>query len=582
MVGHLDRGVSSERAAAYLASRFRSLPAVAIGGSSILHHEFIEQIKQDLTRAEILAFPLLLGLALLVFRSVIAALLPILVSGLSLCFAFAALRAINTIEPISILSLDLVAGLSVGLSLDYSLLLVSRFREELTSGTDRTGATSATISSAGRTVAMSSITVAAAFGSTLVFPIGFLRSLALGGLLAAIVAAAVSLLVLPASFSLLAECIGMPRSRQRPGKAAMPDPSSGRWYRVARCVTAHPTALAIISCGALLAIGLPALGMRLSGVDGLTLLPASASSHRFDERIRNEFNQPLLGELIAVGRGDEHHIVTIATDYLETLPDVAGGEIEHVAGNLWMFDMRETATPFSGASRRLVNQIRLSPYGLMVSGATADYMDTAASLRSHLPVALIILLATSFVFLSVATGSVILPLKAVTMSGLSLAAGIGLLVIVFQEGRPGGLLVGQQGALDLVQPLLLGAGIYGISTDYEVFLLTRIKEGWDAGLTNDDAVAAGLARTGRVITSAALLFCVAVGSLLTSRMIFVKEAAFGMVAAVTIDASLVRVVLVPSLMTLLGRWNWWRPRIWRFSPSSPKRDDRLRATQDYR
>ncbi|HTB49867.1 MAG TPA: MMPL family transporter [Solirubrobacteraceae bacterium] len=563
VIGHLNSRGNAGAAAARLSEDFRSFKGITVGGSALIHQQFVEQIRRDLTKAEIIVAPLLLLLAFFLFRSAASAMLPILTGSIALSVALALLGAINALAPISILSLDLVVGLSVGLSLDYSLLLVSRYREELARGLDRAGATSATMSTAGRTVAISSITVTAAFAAPLVFPIGFLRSLAVGGMLAAIAAGAVSLLVLPAIFSLAGHRVNAlaPRRLQRSARREAAQVERGFWYRLARYVMAHPAAIAVVSAGALLAMGAPALGMRLTGLDGITLLPPDTSVHRFDERIRNEFRQPLLGEVVVAVRGNERHVSMILSTYVEKLPDVADAEISDVKGKLWVLSVRELTTPFSDASQRLVDSIRASPYGLTVTGSTADYMDTAASLRSRLPIALTILFATTLVCLFIATDSIILPIKAVVMNVLSFAAAIGLLVLVFQDGRFEGLLAYRgQGALNLVQPILLGAGIFGISTDYGVFMLTRIKEGMDSGLPNNEAVAVGLERTGRIISAAALLFCVAVGSLVLARIGFVKEAAFGLVAAVAIDVTIVRAFLVPSLMMLLGKWNWWRPR----------------------
>src|SRR5579875_1497041 len=257
--------------AAHLAQQFREFPSVTVGGSAIFHQQFIEQIKSDLTRAELIAFPILLVLAFIVFRSAIAAVLPIIIGGLTLSLTLCGLVIVNLIHPVSILALDVVAGLALGLSLDYSLLLVARYREELLRGLTPSAATSRTLVTAGRTVTISSLTVTTAFASPLVFPIGVLRSLALGGALAALMAGTTSLLLLPSSCSLLGYRIHAltPFSGSRSPAHVMPPPAGGAWQRLARCVMTHPRAIALTTVIALLAMSAPGLRLRLTGFDAI-------------------------------------------------------------------------------------------------------------------------------------------------------------------------------------------------------------------------------------------------------------------------------------------------------------------------
>ena len=565
LIGYLRDEAHAGEAAVQLANQLHRFPGVAVGGSALIHQEFTSQAKRDLLRAELVALPLILLLALLIFGGVLAAALPVVTGGLALSFALLGLRLIAAVHSLSILSLDLVVGLTVGLSLDYSLLLISRYREELAHGLDPIDAVATSIRTAGRTVAISSLTIAGAFASPLVFPIDFLRSLAVGGVLAALIAGAVSLLVLPAAFALLGHRINALGLRGRHGRRVshagdlVPVRSAGFWHRLARIVMAHPLVIALLASGALLAMGSPMLHIRFTGLSSVSL-PSSTSARQFDERMRAEFEQPLLDELIVLVRGDRHRVTEVVMPYMKKLSGIDLGQTNQLRKELWTFNIKETHPPFSAASQRLVREIRASPYKLAVTGSTANYLDTASSLRTHLPLALAALLLTTFVILFFATDSVLLPIKAVVMNALSLSAALGLLVLIFQDGRLQGLLGYRSlGAIVLTQPILLGAGTFGLSTDYGVFLLTRIKEARDSGLSNRDAVAHGLERTGRVITSAALLFCVTVGALATAKTVFVKEAALGMVFAVALDATIVRALLVPSLMAMLGRWNWWRP-----------------------
>jgi RND superfamily putative drug exporter len=259
---------------------------------------------------------------------------------------------------------------------------------------------------------------------------------------------------------------------------------------------------------------------------------------------------------LVIHAGTPHGVVAA----VRGLPAVARvAPPERLGPSLWAVDVVPRAGAMSASTKHLVRELRRVP-GVAVTGRTAWYLDTAASLSRRLPPALALLALTTFVLLFVVTGSVVLPLKALVMNVLGLSAAFGILVLIFQDGRLEGLLgYRSQGALELTQPVLLFAIAFGLATDYGVFLFSRVKEGHDAGLPNREAVALGLERTGRVITAAALLFCVAVGAFATSGILIVKELGIGIALAVAIDASLVRALLVPSLMALLGDWNWWAP-----------------------
>jgi RND superfamily putative drug exporter len=561
VLGYFHSKVSPATATARLAGQLQRYPGVLVVGRALVAREFTAQVKHDVIKAESLALPLLLLLCLCIFRSVVASLLPLAAACLTLVITLLLMRPINAIHPLSILSLNLVTGAAVGLSIDYSLLLVSRYREELQRIADPRKAAYRTVATAGRTVALSSATVATAFATMLVFPINLVQSMAIGGMLVAAIAGLVSVVVLPAVLSLLGHkvnAIATRRWRRSAERTARPE-EQGAWYRLARFVMRYPIAITVVATAGLLALGTPSFGARLTGLDASTL-PASPNTTEFQARVKGEFDRSLLDEVVVVARGSEQSIKTLASRYLAKLPDVASGEVRHVANDLWVFHIATRQPPFSAASKRLVEKIRRLPQRLSVTGPTANYLDTAATLKAHVPLAFALLILVTVSFLFAATHSVILPVKALVMDALSLAAAFGLLVLVFQDGRLEGLLsYHSQGALALTQPILLTAATFGIVTDYGIFLLTRIKEGWDSGLSNREAVALGLERTGRIVTAAALLFCIAVGALVTSRITFVKEGGLGVAAAVAIDASIVRALLVPSLMILLGRWNWWCP-----------------------
>jgi uncharacterized membrane protein YdfJ with MMPL/SSD domain len=559
MIGYVDPKLPPGPTASDLVTRLRRFPHVMVGGTALFRQQFVSQVSRDLTKAAIVAFPLLLLIALSIFRSVVAALLPILTGGLTLGITLLGLRAINAIHPLSILSLDMVS-VGLGLSLDYSILHVYRYREELAKNLDPIQASLTTLLTAGRTVMVSSAIVTAAFASLFLFPINFLRSIAISGMLTAATAGLISLIVLPAAFSVLGyriNALTLKRWRRSAERTAHPS-EKGFWYRLSRLVITRPMIVAVIATSVLLTMGTPILNIRLTGFEALSL-SETGGLHQIEERIRTEFNDPLLlGNVIVIVHGNRHTMHRILSRYMEKLPNVASGGVAQIKRTTWMFNIKTLDPPFSGATMQLVSQVHAIPGHLNITGVSSEFFNTELSLQSHLLSVVVLLITSTLILLFIATGSVILPFKAIVMSVLSLTAAFGLLVFVFQDGRFEGLLnYHSLGALPLTQPILICAATFGISTDYSVFMLTRIKEGWDSGLPNDEAVAMGVERTGRVISAAALLFCIAVGTPIIGKLIFVKEAAFGIAVVVAIDATIVRAFLVPSLMSLLGSWNWW-------------------------
>jgi len=544
--GFLREDANDSAAARRLA---RELPGL-VGGAAVANEQVQRQSQRDLLRAELIALPLLTVLAIWIFGSVVAALLPVAAGLLSIATTLALLRAANAVAPVSVFALNLVTGAGLGLAIDYSLLLVSRYREELERCGPGLEAVRNTIATAGRTVAFSAITVTAAFASLLVFPLAFLRSMAVGGLIVAPFAGLVALTVVPALFALLGTRINAFAVRStRP-------PREGGWYRFAHFVMRRPLPIAIGAAALLIVLGLPFLGVRFTGVNAL-VLPSSASARQAEVALRAHFPAGLVAPVEVVAPS----LATRAE--IARLPDVVAVGEPSRAGRFWSFAVVPRADPLSAATKSLVKRIRRLP-GVRVTGDTAWYLDTAASLRRHLPYAFGLLGALVLVLLYLVTRSFVLPLKAVVMNVLSLSAAFGILVWIFQGGRLEGVLsYRSEGALELTQPVLLFAIAFGLATDYGVFLLSRIREAHDAGLENREAVALGLERTGRVVTAAAVLFCVAVGSFATSAIVLVKELGVGIALAVAIDASLVRALLVPSLMALLGDWNWWAPRRFR-------------------
>jgi uncharacterized membrane protein YdfJ with MMPL/SSD domain len=555
-----------QEAAGEIASSLSAHPGVLVGGFAVAENQVNKQVESDLQRAEMLAFPLLFLLSLLFFRSLVAALLPPMIGGLAIVGTFLILRIASEIGSISIFALNLTTALGLGLAIDYSLFIVSRYREEIARDGPGLAAMRRVLASAGRTVLFSSLTVAAALASLLVFPQRFLYSMGLGGSLVALFAALISLTVLPAVLTLLGTRVNAlsPRFLRRRAEAEARPDARGFWYRLSRFVMRRPIPVATLSAVLLIAMGLPFLGIRFNTVDP-TVLPRAASARQAYDTIQSEFppyhETPIWVAVKGGGAGAAarlDHRISRVTGVAEVgTPHPLRGGVSAIAAI--------SAHPFiSDASQTTVKRIReiQAPGGttVLVGGATADFIDFQGSLVRHLPIALAIVIVATLAILFLMTGSVILPVKSLLMNFLNLSAVFGLLVLIFQDGRLQGLLsYTSPGAIEQTMPILLFAVAFGLSTDYAVFLLSRIKEARDNGASDSECVAIGLERTGRIVTAAALLFAVAMGAFATSEIIFIKENGIGTALAVLIDASIIRALLVPSLMALLGRWNWWAP-----------------------
>jgi RND superfamily putative drug exporter len=545
-----------DETAGRIEARFAGEPHVLLGGGVIGFRQVGDTVEEDLLRAELIAFPLLLVLAFWVFRGLVAALLPPLVGGLTILLSFLGLRLANDVSPLSVFALNLVTGMGLGLAIDWSLLVVSRFREELAAGGD---AVRRTIETAGRTVVFSSLTVAAAMASLLVFPQRFLFSMGIGGVLVALFGGAVSLVFLPAVLALLGRRVDAlaPRRWQR-------REDDGRtWYRFSRFVMLRAAPIAVLSSALLLALGLPFLRVAFTAADS-RVLPPSASARQVFEQLTADFGRTTT-PFYAVVQGRAADVARF-TGQVEGVAGVARVRPARIAADTWKLDLATRSDYLSDESQRLVRELRAlpTPLEVLVGGGSAGFVDEKSSLAEHLPLAILLIVVTTLVILFLMTGSVVLPLKALVMNALTVSAAFGLLVLIFQDGRLESVLrySGATG-LDFTQPILLFAVAFALSTDYGVFLLSRIKEEHDAGQPNTEAVARGLQRTGRIVTAAALLFCAAVWTFATSRIVFVKQLGVGIGVAVLIDATIVRALLVPSLMRLLGDWNWWAPRFLR-------------------
>jgi uncharacterized membrane protein YdfJ with MMPL/SSD domain len=527
---------------------------VTLGGPAFANEQVGEQAREDLAFAELLAFPLLALLAVLIFRGV-AALLPLAVGAASVFGAFTVLRGVNEVFPLSVFCLNLVIGAGLGLAIDYSLFLVSRFREEVGRGADVAAAVRTTMSTAGRTVAYSAVTVAAAMASLLVFPLRFLQSMGLGGAIVALVAGTVALTLLPALFVLLGPRLG--KVRPKPAR-------EGGWYRFAHAVMRRPGLIALTTAAALALVALPALRAQWTGVDA-SILPTSKSARVVQDRLEAELparDTTAFVAAISAPRAAAPQVRAYA-ERVARVDGVTGVARPVPAGTgTWIVGFDVRGESIGDVAQNAVTAVRglPAPFPVALGGPAAQFHDQLGALGRKLPLALVLLATSTLLLLWLMTGSVVLPLKSLLMNALSVGAATGLLVLIFQDGRlTGPLAYTSQGGLESADFLVLAAIAFALSTDYGVFLLTRVKEGHDAGLDDREAVAIGLQRTGGIITAAAVLLAVAIGVFATSKVVFLKEIGVGTAAAVLLDAFVVRTLLVPSLMAMLGRWNWWSP-----------------------
>ncbi|HEY0390721.1 MAG TPA: MMPL family transporter [Solirubrobacterales bacterium] len=556
-----------QEAGADIADQLSSQPGVVVGGGAVSQEQVNKQVEKDLRMAEMLAFPLLFLLSLLFFRSLVASVLPLMIGGLAIVGTFLILRIASEVGSISIFALNLTTALGLGLAIDYSLFVVSRYREEIAKDGPGLAAMRRVMATAGRTVFFSSLTVSAALASLLVFPQRFLYSMGLGGALVALFAALISLTVLPAVLTLLGHRVNAlsPRFLRRRAEADTRPDEHGFWYRLSRFVMRRPIPVATFSALLLIVMGLPFLGIKFDTVDP-TVLPKSASARQAYDTVSADFppyhESPIW---VDVEGGGPKASARVAAQVRRIKGVAEVGPPLPLKGDVTALQVISSHPFVSEASQTTVKQIRNldPPQGatMLVGGATADFVDLQSSLVSHLPIVLAIIVIATLTILFLMTGSVILPIKSLLMNFLNLSAVFGLLVLIFQDGRLEGFLdYSSPGAIEQTMPILLFAVAFGLSTDYAVFLLSRIKEARDNGASDSECVSIGLERTGRIVTAAALLFAVAMFAFATSQIIFIKENGVGTALAVLIDASIVRALLVPSLMELLGKWNWWAPK----------------------
>jgi trehalose monomycolate/heme transporter len=540
------------------------------GGQIPTEQAINSQVKSDIGRAEGLSMPVLLILMLVIFGSLAAASLPLAIGGAAIFGSFAALRLLTLFTDVSIYSINITTILGLGLAIDYGLFLVARFRDELSSQPTTEAALARTVATAGRTVAVSGITVALALASLMLFPEMFLRSMGYGGVATVLVDVLAALTIMPALLAVLGPRVNtlrIRRSVRRPRTAE----SAGAWYRIARSVMRRPFAYIAVIVIALLALGSPFRSITWGGTDARAL-PSGSAPRVVAEALARDFpvNATTPIEAVVTFGGPvsapaERAALASYTTRLAHVPGILAAQVSGVSGDVAKVDMRFTANAESAAARSLVTQVRAVPAPpgahVYVGGATAQLVDELGSLGATLPWMALMVAVTTFVLLFLAFGSVVLPVKAIVMNVLSLTATFGVIVWIFQEGHLSGLLhFTPTGTIDPTMPILMLAIIFGLSMDYEVFLLSRIRERYDVTGDNTAAVAGGLQRTGGIITSLALLLVIVVGAFSASGITFIKLMGVGMIIALVVDATIIRVLLVPATMRVLGPVNWWAPR----------------------
>jgi RND superfamily putative drug exporter len=553
-----------------------NLPDVTVvyAGLVPLNKEISGQVSDDLKRAEAVSLPIVLILLVVIFGSLASASLPLAVGICGILSAFAVLRFLTIFVSVSIFAQNLVTMLGLGLAVDYALFMVSRFREELPHQLDTRAAVLRTMATAGRTVAFSGVTIAASAASLILFPESFLRSMGYGGVAVVLVDVVASLTVLPALLAVLGPRVDALRV-PRPWKRKIADAatvSHGAWYRLAHSVMRRPLLYAIPIVVLLVVMAAPFKNVIFGGYS-TKVMPKTSHARMVTDRLSEEFpgNATSPMQVVVESAGSEGAVADYVARLRQT-PGVTGAQVTAAKGDNALIQVGYDGDPISTQARSTLDDVRAAPTPpgstVLVGGATAFLVDQLDSIGHVLPWMLAVMGVAMFVLLFLAFGSVVLPIKAIIMNTLSIGASFGAVTWIFQSGHLSGLLhFSKLGYLDATDPILMLAVVFGLSMDYEVFLLSRIREEWDAArgrgepaaIRNQHAVAMGLQRSGRIITSAAALLVVVIGAFATSEVTTLKLLGVGMALAILVDATIVRALLVPAVMRLLGGVNWWSP-----------------------
>jgi len=539
---------------------YKSLDVYA-GGGAVVTDAINSKIKTDLLLAEGIAIPLTFILLAFVFGALVASAMPLVVGVGAILGSFFFTYLLTLATDVSVFALNLITGLGLGLGIDYALLIVNRFREEMHNGKSVEESAIITVGTAGKTVFYSGLTVMVTLSALLLFPLNFLKSFGYAGVVVTLFAIFGALIPLPALLAILGKRVDKGVTR----KGGLTPKEDGRWAKTARLVMARPIPVVVASLSILIVMALPIANIAFAQVDSRVLPesnPAAISSAIIEERFASFEGSPI--EVIlpnGAGREDSLNSFLAQAKSVEGITRVSALEY---AGE----DIRVQVIPGTSSrtldAERLIKELRAldKPDGLLVGGAAADFTDSQGGIARTLPWALGWIGIAVFILIFVFTGSIILPIKAVLLNGLSLVATLGVVTWIFIDGHLKWL-VGDftvTGTLDTGSVILVAVVVFGLSMDYELFLLSRIREEHLLGKSNIESVAVGLQRSARIITAAALLLAVVFAAFITSGVTSIKMLGFGVAFAVLLDATLVRALLVPALMRLFGERNWWAPK----------------------
>jgi putative drug exporter of the RND superfamily len=562
------------------------------GGPATVNAQINKQTERDLLLMESIAVPLSFLVLVWIFGGLVAATLPMMVGAMAIFGTMAVLRVTTLVTDVSIFALNLATAMGLALAIDYTLLILSRYRDELADGTPRDEALMRTMTAAGRTVLFSALIVGLSMLPMALFPMYFLKSFAYAGVSVVAFAAGAALVVTPAVITLLGARLDaldvrrlLRRALRRP-EPVPPPPEGTFWYRNTKAVTRRAVPLLLAVTTFLLLLGSPFLGVRW-GFPDEQVLPTSASAHRVGDELRANFATNSAASVTVVltdaGNVAPEELSRYGADLsaVADVPSVSGPGGTYVAGQPTgppsaptgladgkaFFTVASTAPVASAASERQLADLHgVPPPGgahVQMTGIAQSNRDIVHAVIGGLPAVLGLIALTTFVMLFLLTGSVVLPLKALVLNVLSLTAAFGGLVWIFQDGHLGGLGTTVTGTLAVTMPVLLFCIAFGLSMDYEVFLLSRIREYWLTSShtreDNDEAVALGLAHTGRVVTAAALIMSISFAALIAAQVSFMRMFGVGLTLAILMDATLVRMILLPAFMHLMGRANWWAP-----------------------
>lgn len=539
--------------------KFENLTIYA-SGTGVFAHAINTKIADDLKLSEAISIPLTFILLVFVFGGLVASSMPLIVGVSAILGSLFVIYLLTLVTGVSVFALNLITGLGLGLGIDYSLLIVNRFREELHAGKTVDEAIKKTVATAGKTVFYSGLTVVITLAALMLFPLMFLKSFGYAGVTVVIMAVLGALIALPALLAILGKRIDKAVVR----KGALKPKEDGRWAQTARFVMRKPVSVVVLSLVILTVLAAPIKNIVFSQVDSRVLPasnPAAYAAQLITERFPGQEGNPI--EIIIPTGANKIEQINKYTQEISKVSGIVRVGEPQILGN----DVRVVAIhdmgPRTPAAEALIKQIRAiaAPDQTLVGGVAADYADTQIGIAKTMPWALTWIAIGVLVLLFVFTGSLILPIKAVILNILSLAATLGLITWIFVDGNLKWL-VGDfttTGSVDTGSIILVAVVAFGLSMDYELFLLSRIKEEHDAGRSNIESVATGLQRSARIITAAAGLLAIVFASFVLSGVTSIKMLGFGVAFAIILDATLVRALLVPALMRLFGERNWWAP-----------------------